>query len=218
MPVGGFDFGDAPNSYGTLFSSDGARHLTGGVLFLGQSVDAELDGRPNSAANADKDDGVTLPAVMIVGMQTTAQVVASAAGKLDAWIDFNRNGVFDAAERIATGLSVVAGTNTVAFVVPPTATSGATFARFRLSTAGGSEPDGAAADGEVVDYATTVSAPAADTAALIADPTNPGKKILVAMGTSKNDDIQITLQKNGIILCKRGCKISTLLSRRLVAS
>lgn len=209
MAVAGFDFGDAPNSYGTLLSSDGARHLIGGPLFLGQSVDAEPDGRPNSAANADKDDGVTLPAVLMVGMQSAAQVVASAAGKLDAWIDFNRNGIFDAAERIATGLSVVKGTNTITFVVPPAAVSGASFARFRISTAGGLGPTGVASDGEVEDYATTIATQAADTAALIADPANPGKNILVMMGTAKNDDIQITLQKNGIILCKHGCRIST---------
>jgi Ca2+-binding RTX toxin-like protein len=51
--------------------------------------------------------------------------------------------------------------------------------------------------------------PAADTASLVPDPMNPGQKILVAMGTGGNDTITFQLQKNTILLCKHGCKIST---------
>jgi Ca2+-binding RTX toxin-like protein len=43
---------------------------------------------------------------------------------------------------------------------------------------------------------------------LVDDPTNPNKKMLVVMGTSKGDDIQIQLNKGGVVLCKRGCKIA----------
>jgi Ca2+-binding RTX toxin-like protein len=97
----------------------------------------------------------------------------------------------------------------VAFVVPGTASVGSTYARFRISSAGGLGPTGLAADGEVEDYALRLMTPAADTAVLVADPMNPGQKMLVAMGTGGNDTIQIQLVKKTILLCKHGCKIST---------
>jgi hypothetical protein len=210
-----FDFGDAPASYGTLLANNGPKHTLGSGLFLGTGVDAEKDGKPTTTATGDDstgiddEDGVTLPSITLVGMQAMAQVVASAPGKLDAWIDFNRNGIFDASDRVADSLPLVAGKNNVTFVVPPTASLGATYARFRISSAGGLAPTGPAADGEVEDYALTLMAPSANTASLVADPMDPTKKILVAMGTSGNDTIEIQLQKNTILLCKNGCKITT---------
>src|SRR5439155_3869812 len=97
------------------------------------------------------DDGVTLPAGLIAGRNAAVIVNSSGSGKLDAWIDFNRNGVFDASEEIATDLPVVAGSNSVGFVVPAGAIAGGTFARFRLSSAGGLGPTGLAPNGEVED-------------------------------------------------------------------
>ena len=49
------------------------------------------------------------------------------------------------------------GTNTISFDVPETAVLGITYARFRLSTEGGLNPNGAADDGEVEDYRVTIS-------------------------------------------------------------
>ncbi|MCX7423711.1 MAG: GEVED domain-containing protein [Planctomycetia bacterium] len=46
------DFGDAPDSYGTLLASNGARHETGGAS-LGAKVDLEDDGLPNASATGD---------------------------------------------------------------------------------------------------------------------------------------------------------------------
>ncbi|MEZ6086543.1 MAG: GEVED domain-containing protein [Pirellulaceae bacterium] len=80
-------------------------------------------------------------------------VVASAAGKLDAWIDFNRDGDWnDAGEQIAANIDVTGGLNLISFQVPAGSASGSAAARFRLSTEGGLAPTGAAADGEVEDY------------------------------------------------------------------
>ena len=78
-------------------------------------------------------------------------------GKLDAWIDFNGNGVFDhATEHLFGGTSkdIVAGMNLViTYTVPANATyANSTYARFRLSTAGGLQPTGLVNDGEVEDY------------------------------------------------------------------
>src|SRR5439155_13213061 len=109
-----FDFGDAPNSYHTSLTSNGPRHRLGsGGLFLGKAVDGEKDGKPSATATGDSDDGVMLPTSLVAGLQATAKVVASAAGRLDAWVDFNRNGIFDAGEQIAISLPLAAGTNTV---------------------------------------------------------------------------------------------------------
>jgi hypothetical protein len=82
---------------------------------------------------------------------------APSGAKLSAWIDFNGDGNFGGpGEQIADSKSVANGTNMVTFDVPSTAKAGATFARFRLSTAGGLGVKGAATDGEVEDYKVTI--------------------------------------------------------------
>ena len=57
-----------------------------------------------------------------------------ASARLDAWIDFNINGVFDPAEQIFSSATILAGTNTLTFAVPVTAVAGGSYARFRVST------------------------------------------------------------------------------------
>ncbi len=53
MPEVRFDFGDAPNTYGTLLAQNGARHaISGGsTLVLGSFVDGEADGQPSPASD-----------------------------------------------------------------------------------------------------------------------------------------------------------------------
>ncbi|MBI1371283.1 MAG: hypothetical protein GC159_00770, partial [Phycisphaera sp.] len=165
----GYDFGDAPSPYPTTLAEDGARHAVTGPT-LGGSRDEERDGV--HSINADADDlsgdtpddetGVTFTSVITPGMQdaTVSVVVSGGPAKLDAWIDFNGNGTFDVAtERIFNSVDVADGTNDLTFDVPADALPGATYARFRLSTAGVAAPYGAAPDGEVEDYAVTVSNP-----------------------------------------------------------
>ena len=54
-----FDYGDAPDSYGTLLASNGARHDDAGA-FLGAKVDLENDGQPSANATSDDSNaGVT---------------------------------------------------------------------------------------------------------------------------------------------------------------
>jgi RHS repeat-associated protein len=168
-----FDFGDAPDplfgtagKYPTLLADDGARHMLGSGLFLGSGVDAESDGQPTTTANgddingaSDDEDGVAF-LNLVRGTTGTATVIASMAGKLDAWIDFNHDGDWsDPGEQIATSLSLNAGSNTVSFAIPAGAIAGNTYARFRLSSAGGLSYTGAAADGEVEDYQIQIAAP-----------------------------------------------------------
>jgi hypothetical protein len=170
-PVPHFDFGDAPQQYPVLLSQDGARHfLNPDGPHLGQFVDAEFDGFPTTLANGDDlnpsstapddEDGVTIPTAGFQASQSASVVVnVSLTGKLDAWIDFNGNGSWeDAGEKIADSLAVASGANTVTFKVPDIAKVGDTYARFRVSRAGGLKSTGAAQDGEVEDYLVKITA------------------------------------------------------------
>ncbi|HXU32402.1 MAG TPA: IPTL-CTERM sorting domain-containing protein, partial [Thermoanaerobaculia bacterium] len=78
-------------------------------------------------------------------------------GLLDAWLDFDGDGSFDdPRDRIVTGRVLTPGTNTVSFTAPCDARSVASYARFRMSTAGSASSLGPAMDGEVEDYAVIV--------------------------------------------------------------
>jgi uncharacterized repeat protein (TIGR01451 family)/CSLREA domain-containing protein len=156
----GFDFGDAPDpGYPTLLASDGARHTIGGGLYLGSSIDGEADGQPSALADGDDldgtddEDGVVFTSGLGLGLGAYLEVEASAAGLLNAWVDFNADGDWtDAGEQIFTDLPVVAGINSLSFSVPAAGTIGPTGARFRIDSSGGLSPTGAASDGEVEDY------------------------------------------------------------------
>ncbi len=77
----------------------------------------------------------------------------SVAGKIDAWIDFNRDGDWnDYGEKIFDSAVLNVGTRTMTFAVPGGAAVGTTAARFRVSLNGKLGPTGAAYDGEVEDY------------------------------------------------------------------
>jgi len=160
-PPDEYDFGDAPDpAYPTLAASDGARHVADGTTFLGAKVDTELDGQPNGTATgddildgSDDEDGVAFTSLIIPGDPcATLDVVASVAGKLNAWLDFNDDGDWaDPCEQIFTDTNLAAGTNNLSFDVPVSAKVGLTFARFRFDTAGGLSYTGQADNGEVED-------------------------------------------------------------------
>jgi uncharacterized repeat protein (TIGR01451 family) len=196
--VQAWDFGDAPDSYGTLLASSGAFHRIDHNLVLGSAIDAEANGQPNATATGDDasfpgddEDGVVLAASLVPNAGATAVVTASAGGKLDAWIDFNGNGTFEASEAIATSVDVVAGANDINFLVPNSAVLGNTFARFRLSSAGGLSPTGEALDGEVEDYQITIATSGPITGPVIDDPQNPGGNVLLINGTNLSDVIVV---------------------------
>jgi len=168
------DFGDAPEPYPTTIADDGARHAAVGPL-LGAGRDTEANGAPTPGATGDDttggddEDGVSFGAIRVgaLGRQATLTIANAPGGaKLDAWIDFNRDGSWGGpGERIAHRLALAGGTAVVDFDVPSWAAPGTAISRFRLSTAGGLGPTGAAADGEVEDHAVTVQAPLGDSPA-----------------------------------------------------
>jgi hypothetical protein len=156
------DYGDAPSPYPVTLVEDGARHSES-TLRLGALNDLDINGTSSAVADADgaDDDGVAQIADLIAVAETDTiasfAVDASAAGKLDAWIDFNQDGDWDdAGEQILSSVDVIAGANTLSATIPAGATVGSTAARFRLSSSGGLAPTGDAADGEVEDYLVTI--------------------------------------------------------------
>ena len=156
------DFGDAPAPYPVAAANDGAQHEVSGPT-LGLTVDSEADGANSSLATGDgaDEDGVVFGAVN--AGRTDASVVvkvrnASLGGRVDAWVDFNGNGSWsDPGEQIVTSAAVTNNTDKrFTFSVPADAVPGTSYARVRISTAGGLAPTGAAADGEVEDHKVTI--------------------------------------------------------------
>ncbi|MBW1817192.1 MAG: hypothetical protein JRJ60_08525, partial [Deltaproteobacteria bacterium] len=164
------DFGDAPNTYGTTLAANGARHTISSGFHMGPAIDAETDGQPGVNANGDDlngatpddEDGVSITPPLQPGSSSNTLSIglsgSGLSGKVDAWIDFNGNGVFDSGEHLNGGTSwdVSSGSNNFSYSIPADAVPGTTYARFRLSSAGSLAPTGSAADGEVEDYKVTI--------------------------------------------------------------
>ncbi|EMI19537.1 lipoprotein [Rhodopirellula maiorica SM1] len=126
-------------------------------------MDFEIDGTHSEAADNDgsDDDGVFAVASPVASAadstRASIHLTASQDGFLDGWIDFNADGDWsDVGEQIFNSISVTAGENILSYSVPQGATAGETYARFRISSAGGLGVTGAAADGEVEDYMETI--------------------------------------------------------------
>ena len=95
--------------------------------------------------------------------QLVASRVATTACYLNGWIDFNADGDWtDTGEQVATNVLLAAGNNNLAVSVPGAAANGTTYARFRCSTQQNLNPTGVSTDGEVEDYAVTVTGTAVD--------------------------------------------------------
>lgn len=148
--------------YPIALAQDGAIHRIG-ALRLGANIDAEPDGTPSvdalsdDSTGLDDEDGIQFVTPILASSTLTNRasvvVTASGVGKLDAWIDFNRDGDWnDPGEQIFVSTNVVAGRNLLSFTVPKGANVGTSFARFRISTLGSLGPTGLALDGEVEDY------------------------------------------------------------------
>lgn len=154
------DFGDAPDSYGTLDDSGGPAHVLssylhhGKKLRIGANIDADLDGFSDADAKVDDDnvpgmndeDGVpagtkftsTKPKLTVKITNTTGL-----AAVLAGWLDSNRNGKFDDAERAMVPLSASATSATLtwkAFSLP--SASAKSFLRLRIYEAGRTEAAG----------------------------------------------------------------------------
>jgi uncharacterized repeat protein (TIGR01451 family) len=179
------DFGELPSTYKTTLADNGARHTIVPSVYLGTSVTAEANGSPvisPAAIVAADNDGVIfdpiygqqiLKASTAGNTTNTIKVTASTAGYLNAWIDLNGNGIFDAVDRVLTEVPVVAGANNINITLPNSVTNGKTYARFRFTTGlnQATLPTGLAPNGEVEDYQIEIvkTSPAPTITSLCAD-------------------------------------------------
>ncbi len=179
----GVDYGDAPAPYKSLQVDGGPRHNVISNLYLGRGVTPDSDAQ---LPDGDRfDDGVRVNGAVRPGFTTTFLVdinlpsdpsettplQAPGVFYLDAWFDWNGNGVFEESEvqrfgSVGSGRSIVgvgAG-NTLNVAVPGNAKVGEIYARFRINgdnagTSGDSNlgPLGFAPNGEVEDFKIFVS-------------------------------------------------------------
>ena len=173
------DFGDAPDTtagtgvgdYQTLSANGGPSHTIVSGLTLGALVDDESEGQQSANADGDDSNGDDEDAFSNFTGLTTALTTYSltnipvtnttgSTANLVGWIDFDRDGAFDADEAATT---TVADNDTLATLawstIPGDIAGGLTYARFRLSTDAidGNSSTGAASNGEVEDYPITIT-------------------------------------------------------------
>ncbi len=169
------DYSDAPTSYN---GAQAPVHVVSD-LTLGSTVDADNVNVRNSttapwaaaAATGDDTDGTddedafsSVPDVVAQPGATYSLSVPisglSKAARLCGWLDFNRNGTFDAAEQACASPAAGATTATLTWTVPANVSLGASNARFRLgyTAAQVQAATGRADSGEVEDYALQIRA------------------------------------------------------------
>ncbi|MCC9656420.1 GEVED domain-containing protein [Rhodopirellula halodulae] len=166
------DFGDAADPRTPVTVEDnGPRHVITEGFQLGSQITADADGVDNGSTttdtNADGDDGVAILGAMrpgfstqfVIDIQSPTVGGVTPAFYLDAWFDWNGDGVFQDGEverfgSIGSGASRVIGTggSTVNINVPSDATTGSIQTRFRLSNEANLGATGLAQSGEVEDY------------------------------------------------------------------
>ena len=138
--------------------------------YLG-SMGADAEGISQFSENALGDDGSGLYAddgdeedawpganiyVEHVGQELVRAIPCNGSGTVAGWIDFNRNGTFDADERAVGGCAV--GVATLTWTIPADIQAGSSFVRLRYASDAAEVqlPTGIATDGEVEDHAITI--------------------------------------------------------------
>ena len=166
------EYGDAPDSYGTLQSSNGAAAVTNISYRLGNIADIDRDGNPSADATNENseeladDDGVFWNGVSLqdqslaVGVPANVQILVPANnGVVSAWFDWDQSGTFDAGEKVVSDQAPVGGLVTISTAVPANAVLGQTFARVRLSARPGGDQTGRYSFGEIEDYRISIENP-----------------------------------------------------------
>ena len=164
----GLDYGDAPSpKYTSLADDNGPRHTVVNGLSLGLTVSPDADAK---VPNADTDDGVTFTQLFSAFNTSFTVTVTNTTGStayLSYWFDYDSDGIFENTEGTQTvsliQFAIPSASSTVTLpafttLVPASAASGTTYARFRLSTNRDAvaNPTGSASDGEVEDYAINI--------------------------------------------------------------
>jgi hypothetical protein len=166
LPLCPDDLGDAPDSFGTLRASGGAFHTQNPInaVRLGLTVDTEPDGQPSPHAWGDlnPDEDGLVGSDVHAGGASSITVRTTGVALLQAWIDFNQNGIWGPGEQVATNMGLGTGITVIPITVPAGAVLGPTYMRMRYSTNIGVMSGGAATDGEVEDHAVRICPPTPD--------------------------------------------------------
>ncbi|NUO02185.1 MAG: hypothetical protein HUU01_16385 [Saprospiraceae bacterium] len=171
------DYGDLPSPlYPTTVANGGPSHLLGTPVYMGTTVDYDLNGNPDPNAggtgngddgeNGDNDpgddeDGVVKPAMIEAGRPAvfTVNVVTNTTAYIYGFIDWNKDGNFNGTGEIQSATTSISGPVTLTFTVPLNAVLNMDLgARFRIGTVENEVnlPIGAASNGEVEDCMVSV--------------------------------------------------------------
>ncbi|MHC5903595.1 DUF7927 domain-containing protein [Streptomyces sp. S6] len=157
-----YEFGEAPDSYGTTLRANGPYHVIVPNLWLGKGSYADTDGRPLGPRLSEGGRGPrSLPVAYSggTGYSTTVDLT-NTTGKtavLAAWLDTDFNGRFDPGERILRRIPSGTTSTDLAWTGVRFAETGTTYLRLRLygdQVAVGHDPDLPA--GETLDRALSV--------------------------------------------------------------
>lgn len=172
------DFGDAPATYSTSYSSRSeppAFHILNNTdpntVFLGTVVDGDGNGASNSTStgddiessgidNGDDEDGISVLANLNTAQTSyTTTLSCTDGGNVSGWVDLDQSGTFDVGEfdsGVCFGGTVTLNWNGITGLV-----TGTTHARFRIGSVASevANPTGAATDGEVEDYTLDIIEP-----------------------------------------------------------
>lgn len=173
--------GTSTGNYETKKLDNGAYHtIVANAPFFddgsfSDQPDPEPDGQPDPNAKGDDndilypsagddEDGIAWPTPLVAGQNSSVNITVddgwggggAGGAYVYAWIDFNGDGDWtDSGEQIQNGW-LVQGLHSIPFTVPASATTGPTFARFRITSSqtallptGGPAPDGEVEDHEV---------------------------------------------------------------------
>lgn len=175
------DFGDAPDTYGTDVTATnngtdpfGASHTYNKRLSIGNTLpDLEINAAtPYNGTGDDSTDIDDEDTIAINGLATNTTTynltvpvnnTTGSAATLVGWIDFDRDGIFQADE--GTSVAVPNGTEnvTLAWTNIADIQAGASYARLRLSTDSITTANvgGSFGSGEVEDHTLTITSPVA---------------------------------------------------------
>ena len=176
------DFGDAPASYGVA----GHNHVGASNPIMGNSTfDIEYaTSTPSDDATGSDDETLTTPALTQGNTTTFSVPIIHGANKyLNAWFDWNGDGDFaDSGEHVADDImdggagdsNPAAGMIAFSITPPLNATTSATWARLRISSANNIAAASLVYDGEVEDHPIAIAANAILAVAKNSAPYNDG--------------------------------------------
>ncbi len=227
--AGEFDFGDAPQTgYNTLQVNNGPYHRVVPDVYMGEKLDEEEDGLPETYALGDDqtdeadEDGVQFTESLFAGQENEVIVEVSSSGFLNAWLDVHGDGNwYEHEDHVLEEIEMTPGEHTLHFHVPGDAVSGETAFRFRFSRQQNVWFNGFAMDGEVEDYMITIQT---DTDVERTQMAIPSEFMLYSNYPNPfnpSTQISYSLPEEGYVILEiyniRGKRIKTLTNQRMEA-